>query len=68
LFICQTIVFIIIKNITMGKEKATEVTGCNSCKGGLSFKQKWILVLAAYMFGATIYSTIELVKYLSNLF
>jgi hypothetical protein len=52
----------------MGKEKATEVTGCNSCKGGLSFKQKWILVLAAYMFGATIYSTIELVKYLSNLF
>jgi len=67
LFICQTFVFIIIKNITMEKKEATQVTGCNTCKGGLSFKQKWILVLAAYMFGSTLYSTIELVKYLYKL-
>ena len=51
----------------MESKKATQVTGCNTCKGGLSFKQKWILFLAAYMFGCTLYSTIELVKYLYNL-
>jgi hypothetical protein len=67
LFICQTIVFIIIKNITMTKEKATEVKGCKQCQKGLSTTQKGLVVLSMYILGTSIFGTIELIKYLAEL-
>lgn len=52
----------------MEKEKATEVTGCNTCKGGLSNRQKVMLFAGFYMVGATLYSTVELFKYIFSIF
>lgn len=52
----------------MEKEKATEVTGCNTCKEGLSNRQKVMLFLGFYMVGGTLYSTVELVKYIFSFF
>ncbi len=52
----------------MEEKKATEVTGCNTCKKGLSKTQKWVVVLSIWMFLTSIYGTIELVKNILNLF
>lgn len=52
----------------MEKEKATEVTGCQTCKKGLSGTQKGMLVFGFYMFLASIVGTIEIVKYVYSLF
>jgi hypothetical protein len=51
----------------MEKEKATEVTGCKTCKEGLSGTQKGIMVFAIYLLIAGIVGTIDIVKYLVNL-
>jgi len=66
LFICQTIVFIIIKNIRMESKKATEVKGCKQCQKGLSTTQKGLVVLSMYILGTSIFGTIELIKYLAE--
>ena len=48
------------------KEKATEVTGCNTCKGGFSKSQWGLLILGLYMGGSAVYTTILLIKKLIN--
>jgi len=67
LFICQTFVFIIIKNIRMESKKATQVTGCKQCKKGLSNTQIGLVVLSMYILGTSIFGTIELIGYLAEL-
>jgi hypothetical protein len=52
----------------METKKATEVTGCNTCKKGLSETQKWVLALSMYMFITSIYGTIVLIKNIVDLF
>ena len=52
----------------MEKEKATEVTGCQTCKKGLSGTQKGMMVFGFYMILASVIGTIEIVKYVYSLF
>ena len=52
----------------MEKEKATEVTGCQTCKKGLSGTQKGMLAFGFYMLFASIIGTIEIAKYVYSLF
>ena len=52
----------------MEKEKATEVTGCQTCKKGLSGTQKGIIVLGFYILLSSLVGTIEIVKYVYSLF
>jgi len=52
----------------METKKATEVTGCNTCKKGLSETQKWVVALSVYMFLTSIYGTIVLIKNIVDLF
>jgi hypothetical protein len=52
----------------METKKATEVTGCNTCKKGLSETQKWVVALSMYMFITSIYGTIVLIKNIVDLF
>ena len=52
----------------MEKEKATEVTGCQTCKNGLSGTQKGMMVFGFYMLLASFIGTIEIVKYVYSLF
>jgi hypothetical protein len=51
----------------MEKEKATEVTGCKTCKQGLSETQKGMIVFAIYILIAAVVGTIDIVKYLVDL-
>ena len=51
----------------MEKEKATEVTGCKTCKQGLSETQKSMIVFAVYLLIAAVIGTVDIVKYLINL-
>jgi hypothetical protein len=51
----------------MEKEKATEVTGCKTCKQGLSETQKGMIVFAVYLLIASVIGTVDIVKYLINL-
>jgi hypothetical protein len=50
------------------KTKSTQVTGCKTCKKGLSSTQKWMMVFAFYIFGASIYGTIKIVQEIIKLF
>ncbi len=50
------------------KTEATQVTGCKTCKKGLSTTQKWMVALAFYMLGSSIYGTIKMVQEIINLF
>ena len=52
----------------MENEKATEVTGCQTCKKGLSGTQKGMMVFGFYMLLASFIGTIEIVKYVYSLF
>lgn len=52
----------------MEKKKATEVKGCKQCQKGLSTTQKGLLVLSMYILGTSIFGTIELIGYLTELF
>ena len=52
----------------MEKEKATEVTGCQACKKGLSATQKGMMVFGFYILFASLVGTIEIVKYVYSLF
>lgn len=52
----------------MEKKKATQVTGCRQCKKGLS-KTQWVMVtIGSYIFGSSIYGTVELIKLIYSLF
>ena len=51
----------------METKKATEVTGCNTCKTGISKKQWGTLFLGMYILSSSIYGTIELIKYVISL-
>jgi hypothetical protein len=51
----------------MEKEKALEVTGCKTCKQGLSETQKGMIVFAVYLLIAAVIGTVDIVKYLINL-
>ena len=53
---------------TETKTEATKVTGCKTCKKGLSSTQKWMMVLAFYMFGAAVYGTVKMIQEIVNLF
>lgn len=50
------------------KTESTKVTGCKTCKKGLSTTQKWMMVVALYIFGASIYGTIRIVQEIVKLF
>ena len=50
------------------KTEATQVTGCQTCKKGLSRSQKWMVAFAFYMFGSSIYGTIKIVQEIIKLF
>ena len=52
----------------MEKKESTKVTGCKTCKKGLSDTQKWVLALSIYMFMTSIYGTIVLIKNVIDLF
>jgi hypothetical protein len=52
----------------MEKEKSTQVTGCKTCKKGMSGTQKWLLVISIYIFTSSIYGTIELIKLIADWF
>lgn len=52
----------------IGIEEVKEEKECKSCKRGLNNTQKAMVVLSLYMLGCSIYGTIDLVKYLINLF
>lgn len=52
----------------MEKEKATEVTGCQTCKKGLSGTQKGMVFIGFYTLLSSIVGTIEIFKYLYSLF
>ena len=51
----------------MESKKATQVTGCKQCKKGLSNTQIGLVVLSMYILGTSIFGTIELIGYLSEL-
>lgn len=50
----------------MEKEKSTQVTGCKTCKKGMSGTQKWLLFISIYIFTSAIYGTIKLIELLAN--
>lgn len=50
------------------KTKATQVTGCKTCKKGFSTTQKIMVGVSFYIFGASIYGTIKIIELLVNLF
>lgn len=51
----------------MEEKKATQVTGCNTCKG-VSKKQYSMIFLGFYILGTSVYGTVELIKYIATLF
>lgn len=55
-----------IKNTT--KTEATTVTGCKTCKKGMSTSQWGILLLGLYMLASSIYGTYHIVKQIITLF
>jgi len=52
----------------METKKATKVTGCKTCKKGLSNAQKSMVVLGFYILITSIYGTIDLIKYIISFF
>jgi hypothetical protein len=68
----KIIILLFIKKLIMEenqtKTEATQVTGCKTCKKGLSTTQKWMVALAFYMLGSSIYGTIKMVQEIINLF
>jgi len=50
------------------KTEATQVTGCQTCKKGLSTSQKWMMAVAFYIFGASIYGTVKIIQEIVKLF
>lgn len=52
----------------MKEKKATKVTGCNTCKKGLSSTQYAMLILGSYVLLSSVYGTIQIIKLLSGLF
>lgn len=52
----------------MEEKKATEVTGCNTCKKGLSKTQIGLIFLSFYILGSCIYGTIKLIGSLFEFF
>jgi hypothetical protein len=50
------------------KNKATQVTGCKTCKKGLSNSQKSLVVFSIYILIACVVGTIEIFKYLAKFF
>jgi len=52
----------------MESKKATQVTGCKQCQKGLSTTQKGLVALSIYILGTSVFGTIELIKYLIELF
>lgn len=51
----------------MKQKKATQVTGCKTCKQGLSGTQKSFIFLGIFMLFTSIYGTIELIRDLITL-
>lgn len=52
----------------MEEKKSTQVTGCKTCKKGLSPSQKSLVVLSFYILISSIYGTIKLIQLLSSVF
>ena len=52
----------------MESKKATQVTGGKQCQKGLSTTQKGLVALSIYILGTSVFGTIELIKYLIELF
>lgn len=50
------------------KSEQTQVEGCKQCKKGLNTSQKWMLGLAFYIFGASIYGTVKIIQEIIKLF
>ena len=52
----------------MKKTKSTQVTGCQTCKKGLSKTQISLMLFGFYILGTSVYGTINLVKSILSLF
>ena len=52
----------------MEEKQSTQVTGCNTCKKGMSKTQWGLLIFSLYMFGAGLYGTIQIIKDIASLF
>jgi hypothetical protein len=52
----------------MKEKKATKVTGCNTCKKGLSNTQKSTLFIGMYIIATSIYGTVSLINHLIGVF
>lgn len=50
------------------KTEATQVTGCKTCKKGLSTMQKWMVAVSFYILGASIYGTFKIIEDIIKLF
>jgi hypothetical protein len=50
----------------MKEKKATKVTGCKTCKKGLSNTQKGLVVFSFYILISSIYGTYKLIESLIN--
>lgn len=52
----------------METKKATEVTGCKTCKEGLNKTQIGLIVFSMYIFASAIYGTYKIIENLINYF
>jgi hypothetical protein len=46
----------------METKKATEVTGCNTCKKGLNKSQVGLIIFSMYIFASAIYGTYKIIQ------
>lgn len=52
----------------MEKKEATQVTGCNTCKKGMSKSQIGLVFFSMYIFVSAIYGTYKIIENLVSLF
>lgn len=46
----------------MEEKKSTEVTGCNTCKKGLSKSQIGLIIFSMYIFASAMYGTYKIIQ------
>jgi hypothetical protein len=51
----------------MEKKEATQVTGCQTCKKGLSKSQIGLIFFSMYIFASAIYGTYKIIENLVNM-
>lgn len=68
----KIIIILFIKKLIMEenttKTESTQVTGCQTCKKGLSTMQKWMVAMSFYILASAIYGTFKLIQDIVHLF